>query len=192
MACRQTSYWSGQRGPLLKAVKPLQGCRSQFRQGKHNDTFTRTHEHRTTSLNQNVSSSVSSPSLSAHVELCENLDTLHAGNPVMRGVHSSTGADDIQMKKGIQSTQPQTAPPCPGCGKTMRLQQMANKTEVFFACSRFPLCKRVVHVPRTAASPVSPSAPSCSAAQTRDGCRISQLGGQLQHVGSPSRSTTKT
>ena len=47
---------------------------------------------------------------------------------------------------------------------TMRQQQMTNKTETFFGCSRFPLCKRVVHAP-LATERASPSVPSCSAAQ---------------------------
>ena len=47
----------------------------------------------------------------------------------------TTGADDIQMKTELPTAQPQSAPPCPGCGKTMRLQQTTNKTETFFGCS---------------------------------------------------------
>ena len=42
---------------------------------------------------------------------------------------------------------------------------MTNKTETFFGCSRFPLCKRVVHTSHTMESRVSPSTHSCSAAQ---------------------------
>ena len=42
-----------------------------------------------------------------------------------------------------------------------KLQQMANKTETFFGCSRFHLCKRVVHTSHTMESRVSPSAHSC-------------------------------
>ena len=49
---------------------------------------------------------------------------------------------------------------------TTRLQQMANKTETFFGCSRFPLCKRVVYTSHTMESRVSPSTHSCSTAQT--------------------------
>ena len=52
-----------------------------------------------------------------------------------------------------------------GCASTTRLQQMANKTETFFGCSRFHLCKRVVHTSHTVESRVSPSTHSCSAAQ---------------------------
>ena len=55
-------------------------------------------------------------------------------------------------------------PPCPGCASTTRLQQMANKTETFFGCSRFPLCKRVVYTSLTTELRVSSSAHSCSAA----------------------------
>ena len=76
-----------------------------------------------------------------------------------------TGRDDIQMKMGLTIDPPQVAPPCPGCASTTRLQQMANKTETFFGCSRFPLCKRVVHTSHTMESRVSPSTHSCSAAQ---------------------------
>ena len=58
--------------------------------------------------------------------------------------------------------------PCPGCGLTMRPQQMTNKKETFFGCIRFPLCNTVVHVPLTAESHASPSVSSCSAAQTSE------------------------
>ena len=76
-----------------------------------------------------------------------------------------TGQDDIQVKMGLTIDQPQLTPPCPGCASTTRLQEMANKTETFFGCSRFPLCKRVVHTSHTMESRVSPSTHSCSAAQ---------------------------
>ena len=76
-----------------------------------------------------------------------------------------TGQDDIQVKMKLTIDQPQVTPPCPGCASTTRLQQMANKTETFFGCSRFPLCKRVVHTSHTMESRVSPSTHSCSAAQ---------------------------
>ena len=68
-----------------------------------------------------------------------------------------TGRDDIQVKMGLITEQPQSTPPCPGCASTTRLQQMTNKTETFFGCSRFPCAKEE--------SRVSPSAHSCSAAQ---------------------------
>ena len=42
---------------------------------------------------------------------------------------------------------------------------MTNKTETFFGCSRFRLCKRVENTSLAAESRVSPSAHSCSAAQ---------------------------
>ena len=76
-----------------------------------------------------------------------------------------TGRDDIQVKMGLTIDQPQVTPPCPGCASTTRLQQMANKTETFFGCSWFLLCKRVVHTSHTMESRVSPSTHSCSAAQ---------------------------
>ena len=76
-----------------------------------------------------------------------------------------TGRDDIQMKMGLTIDQPQLTPPCPECASTTRLQQMTHKTETLFGCSRFPLCKRVVHTSHTVESRVSPSAHSCSAAQ---------------------------
>ena len=76
-----------------------------------------------------------------------------------------TGQDDIQVKMGLTNDQPQLTPPCPGCASTTRLQQMTNKTETFFGCSRFPLCKRVVHTFHTMESRVSPSTHLCSAAQ---------------------------
>ena len=76
-----------------------------------------------------------------------------------------TGQDDIQVKMELTTDQPQMTPPCPGCASTTRLQQMANKTETFFGCSRFPLCKRVVHTSHTMESRVSPSTHSCTAAQ---------------------------
>ena len=76
-----------------------------------------------------------------------------------------TGQDDIQVKMGLTIHQPQLTPPRPGCASTTRPQQMANKTETFFGCSRFPLCKRVVHTSHTMESRVSPSTHSCSAAQ---------------------------
>ena len=44
--------------------------------------------------------------------------------------------------------------PCPGCASTTRLQQMTNKTETFFGCSGFPLCKRVVYTSLTTESRV--------------------------------------
>ena len=76
-----------------------------------------------------------------------------------------TGQDDIQVKMGLIIEQPCIDNlPCPGCASTTRLQQMTNKTETFFGCSRFPLCKRVVHTSHTMESRVSPSAHSCSAA----------------------------
>ena len=76
-----------------------------------------------------------------------------------------TGRDDIQMKMLLTIDQPQVTLPCPGCASTTRLQLMANKTETFFGCIRFPLCKRVVHTSHTMESRVSPSTHSCSAAQ---------------------------
>ena len=76
-----------------------------------------------------------------------------------------TGQDDIQVKMRLTIDQPQLTPPCPGCASTTRLQQMINKTETFFGCSRFHLCKRVVHTSHTMESRVSPSTHSCSAAQ---------------------------
>ena len=76
-----------------------------------------------------------------------------------------TGQDDIQVKMGLTIDQPQLTPSCPGCASTTRLQQMTNKTETFFGCSRFHLCKRVVHTFHTLESRVSPSTHSCSAAQ---------------------------
>ena len=68
-----------------------------------------------------------------------------------------TGRDDIEVKMGLTIDQPQVTPPCPGCASTTRLQQVANKTETLFGCSRFPLCKRVVHTSHTVESRVSPS-----------------------------------
>ena len=76
-----------------------------------------------------------------------------------------TGQDDIQVKMGLTIDQPQVTPPCPGCASTTRLQQMTNKTETFFGCSRFHLCKIVVHTSHTMELRVSPSTHSCSAAQ---------------------------
>ena len=76
-----------------------------------------------------------------------------------------TGRDDVQVKMGLIPEQPQSTPPCPRCASTTQLQQMTNKTETFFGCSRFPLCKRVVYTSLTTESRVSPSAHSCSAAQ---------------------------
>ena len=76
-----------------------------------------------------------------------------------------TGQDDIQVKMGLTIDQPLSTPPCPGCASTTRLQQMVNKTAIFFGCSRFPLCKRVVHTSHTMESRVSPSTHSRSAAQ---------------------------
>ena len=72
-----------------------------------------------------------------------------------------TGEDDVQVNMGLTIDQPQLTPPCPGCASTTRLQQMANKTETFFGCSRFPLCKRVVHTSHTMESRVSPSTHPC-------------------------------
>ena len=77
-----------------------------------------------------------------------------------------TGQENIQAKMGLAIDQPHFTPPCPGCASTTRLQQMANKTEIFFGCSRFPLCKRVVHTFHTMESRFSPSTHSCSAAQS--------------------------
>ena len=76
-----------------------------------------------------------------------------------------TGQDDIQVNMGLTIDQLQLTPPCPGCASTTRLQHMTNKTETFFGCSRFLLCKRVVHTSLTTESRASPSAHSCSAAQ---------------------------
>ena len=47
-----------------------------------------------------------------------------------------------------------------------RREYNRNKTETFFGCSRFLLCKRVVHTSHIAESRVSPFTHSCSAAQT--------------------------
>ena len=80
-------------------------------------------------------------------------------------LESKDGPGRHQVKMGLTVDQPQLTPPCPGCASTTRLQQMANKTETFFGCSRFPLCKRVVHTSHTMESRVSPSTHSCSAAQ---------------------------
>ena len=77
-----------------------------------------------------------------------------------------TGQDDIQVKMGLIIDQPQMTPPCPGCASTTRLQQMTDKTEMFFGCSRFHLCKRVVHTSLTSESRVSPSAHLFSAAHS--------------------------
>ena len=76
-----------------------------------------------------------------------------------------TGQNDIQVKMGLIIDQPQLTPPCPGCASTTRLQQMTNKTETFFGCSRSLLCNRVENTSLTTESRVSPSAHSCSAAQ---------------------------
>ena len=76
-----------------------------------------------------------------------------------------TGKDDIQLKMGLTIDQLQLTPLCPECASTTRVQQMANKTETFFGCSRFSLCKRVVHTSHTVESRVTPSTHSCSAAQ---------------------------
>ena len=80
-------------------------------------------------------------------------------------LESKDGRDDIQVKMRLITEQPQSTPPCPECASTTRLQQMTNKTETFFECSRFLLCKRVAHISLTTESRVSPSAHSCSAAQ---------------------------
>ena len=77
-----------------------------------------------------------------------------------------TGQDDIQVKTGLINDQPQLTPPCPGCASTTRQQQMTNKMETFFGCSRILLCKRVVHTSHTMESRVSQSTHSCSAAQS--------------------------
>ena len=53
-----------------------------------------------------------------------------------------TGQDDIQVKMELTINQPQLTHPCPGCASTTRLQQMANKTETFFGCSRFLPCAK--------------------------------------------------
>ena len=84
---------------------------------------------------------------------------------VMWSTLESKDQDDIQVKMGLTIDQPQLTPPCPGCASTTRLQQMTNKTETFFGCSRFHLRKRVVHTSHTMESRVSPSTHSCSAAQ---------------------------
>ena len=81
--------------------------------------------------------------------------------------------------------------------KTMRFQQTLDKKEMFFGCSQFPQCRRVVRVPPTTASPVfTVCALVLGGTTSRDsgdtnGRRISQLGGQLQHVGCSSRHTTR-
>ena len=76
-----------------------------------------------------------------------------------------TGLDDFQVKTGRITEQPQSTAPAQDCASTTRLQQMTNKTETFFVCNRFPLCKRVVYTSLTTESRVSPSTHSCSAAQ---------------------------
>ena len=80
-------------------------------------------------------------------------------------LESKDGPGRHSGEDGLTIDQPQLTPPCPGCASTTRLQQMANKTETFFGCSRFHLCKRVVHTSHTMESRVSPSTHSCSAAQ---------------------------
>ena len=81
-------------------------------------------------------------------------------------VWSPLESKDRPGRHSGKDDQPQLTLPYPGCASTTRLQQMTNKTETLFGCSRFPLCKRVVHTSHTAESPVLPSTHSCSAAQT--------------------------
>ena len=110
----------------------------------------------------------------------------------------TTGPDDIQMREGLDMIQPRSTLPCPGCGKTIRCQQTLDEKELFFGCSQFPQCRRVLRVPPIVTSLVSLSVPSCSAAQpseiqaTQNGRRISQLGGQFQHAGKSSRQKKTT
>ena len=74
------------------------------------------------------------------------------------GRHSGKDGDDNR------STSTDTSLPTDD-KQQMRPQQMTNKTETFFRCSRFLLCKRVVCTSHTLESGVSPSTHSCSAAQ---------------------------
>ena len=71
-----------------------------------------------------------------------------------------TGRDDIQVKMGLTIEQPQPTPPSPGCASTTRQQQMTNKTETFFGCSRFTcanlLRNHVFHRLRTRVQQLSP------------------------------------
>ena len=94
--------------------------------------------------------------------------------------------------------QPQLTPPCPGCASTTRLQQMTNKTETFFGCSRFTLCKRVVYTSLTTKSRVSPSAHLCSAASAYGGAgdgtglRFSRIRRELHNAECSSRTSCTT
>ena len=117
------------------------------------------------------------------------------GVPVMR---SPLESDDIKIKVGLPIAQPQSTPPCPGCGKTMRLQQTINKTVTLFGCSRFPLCKkdgaRATYCGITSFTVCGLVFGGTTSGESDNatGCRISQFGGELQHVEYSNRVTTRT
>ena len=72
-------------------------------------------------------------------------------------LESKDGPGRHSGEDGADNRSTSSDTPCQRCASTTRLQQMANKTETFFGCSRFPLCKRVVHTSHTMESRVSPS-----------------------------------
>ena len=108
-----------------------------------------------------------------------------------------TGQDDIQVKMGLITEQPQLTPPCPGCASTPRLQQMTNKTETFFGCSRFPLCKRVENISYygitcfTVCALVFGSS-AFGGAGNGTGLRFSRVGRELHNVECTSRTSRIT
>ena len=109
----------------------------------------------------------------------------------------TTGPDDIQTKKGLDATQPRSTPPSPGCGKAMRFQQTSDKKQMFLRLQSIsPMQKGGARTTYYGITCFTVCALVLGGAASRDsgsanGCRISQLGGQLQHVGSSSRPATR-
>ena len=107
-----------------------------------------------------------------------------------------TGRDDIQVKMGLITEQPQSTPPCPGCASTTRLQQMTNKTETFFGCSRFsPVQKSGFHISYYGITCFTVCALvfSSSAYGAGDGTgRLSRIGRELQNIECSSRTSCIT
>ena len=73
----------------------------------------------------------------------------------------TTGADDVQMKKGLPTSQPQSAPPCPRMWEDDATATNDKQDRDVFRMQSVRSV-RVVRVPPSKESPTSSSVPSCS------------------------------
>ena len=99
---------------------------------------------------------------------------------------------------GTDNRSTSTDPTCPGCASTTRLQQMTNKTETFFGCSRFTLCKRLVYTSLTigitcfTVCAVVFSSSAYGGAGAGTGLRLSRIGRELHNAECSSRTRCNT